>query len=128
MGFDHTPSASAVPSAEHISIGEATRGVVRVGPLVVDRVRRIITRDGQPIHLTWAEFSLVEMLLAAQGRPVSFDALGMTALGRKPSPDGQAIRQLVYSIRRKLGRDEFGRHMVLPVRTVGFWMQSGVPV
>lgn len=64
MGVNHTPTAPAVPLAEHISFGEATGSPVRVGPLVVDRVRRVVTRDGQPIHLTWAEFAVLELLLA----------------------------------------------------------------
>lgn len=45
--------------------------ILRVEDLVMDRVQRIVTRDGRPIHLTPKEFALLEYLLRNRGRSVS---------------------------------------------------------
>ena len=50
--------------------GVTTEAVVKVGPLVLDRLERHATIDGQPIDLTPREFALIAYLARESGRVV----------------------------------------------------------
>lgn len=69
----------------------------------LDTVRRVAERDGCPLKLTPKELGVLELLLAADGAPVStedlLDGLWDTAL----DPATTAVRVTVHALRRKLG-------------------------
>ncbi|MBM3726491.1 MAG: response regulator transcription factor [Acidobacteria bacterium] len=51
--------------------GQATPERLQVGDLVLDCIRRKVTRDGEPIELAPKEFSILEYLMRNRGRPLS---------------------------------------------------------
>jgi DNA-binding response OmpR family regulator len=58
---------------------EANHHRLTVGDLVLDRVRRQVQRDGQPIELRRKEFALLECLMQNNGLAVSRTTLGIYA-------------------------------------------------
>ena len=51
--------------------GQPTPEKLQLGDLVLDTIRRRVTRGGEPIDLAPKEFSILEYMLRNQGRPLS---------------------------------------------------------
>ncbi|MFB7470576.1 response regulator transcription factor [Kitasatospora sp. NPDC056184] len=69
----------------------------------LDTVRRIAERDGRPLRLTPRELGVLEMLLAADGAPVTTEQLRDGLWDAATDPATTAVRVTVHSLRRKLG-------------------------
>ncbi|MFJ7909536.1 response regulator transcription factor [Kitasatospora sp. NPDC096204] len=69
----------------------------------LDTVRRIAERDGRPLKLTPRELGVLEMLLAADGAPVTTEQLRDGLWDAATDPATTAVRVTVHSLRRKLG-------------------------
>ncbi len=82
-----------------------TDNVISVGDINLRPADRSVNRAGQPIELTGAEFSILEVLMRAAGQVVSKEALTEQGLGRKLQAYDRAIDTHISSLRRKLGSD-----------------------
>jgi DNA-binding response OmpR family regulator len=76
--------------------------VVR-GDLVVDTVRRRVTRRGHAIALTAKEYGTLYALLAADGAPVSQEELLEKVWDEFADPFTNTVRVTVNRLRRRLG-------------------------
>ena len=94
------------------------RGVIRVGPLVVDPITRRVQLEGRPVHLSAKEFSLLQTLA---GDPTAVfpkeqllrDVWGYMSMGNTRTLDAHACR-----LRKKLSGS--ARPFVLNLRGVGY--------
>jgi DNA-binding response OmpR family regulator len=73
------------------------------GDLVVDRIRRRVSRAGQPIALTRKEFGVLEVLLTAGGGVVSAEDLLDKVWDEHADPFSNTVSVTVSRLRRKLG-------------------------
>jgi DNA-binding response OmpR family regulator len=94
------------------------RGVIRVGPLVVDPITRRVQLDGKPVHLSAKEFSLLQMLASDPTavfpkEQLLRDVWGYMSMGNTRTLDAHACR-----LRRKLSGS--ARPFVLNLRGVGY--------
>jgi DNA-binding response OmpR family regulator len=71
--------------------------------LRVDTVRRIATRGGRRLELSARELAVLELLIAANGAPVSARTLLQRAWDEYVDPDGKVVKVTVSRLRRKLG-------------------------
>jgi two-component system KDP operon response regulator KdpE len=106
------------------STAEPASAVVEVDGLVIDLGRRTIARDGQPLHLTPTEWSLLRAFVAQRGRtlthPQIFRAVWGHALG-----DAQAyLRVHVANLRRKLERDPVRPRLIVTEPGVGYRFEA----
>ena len=69
----------------------------------LDTVRRIATRDGRRLDLSPKELDVLEVLLAADGAPVSTRQLLARSWDRYVDPDGKVVKVTISRLRRKLG-------------------------
>ncbi|MGW1775092.1 response regulator transcription factor [Streptomyces sp. NPDC002104] len=69
----------------------------------LDTVRRVAERDGRPLHLTPKELGVLELLLAADGAPVSTEELRERLWDTGLDPATTAVRVTVHALRRKIG-------------------------
>jgi DNA-binding response OmpR family regulator len=107
-------TASTVPRA-------APAGLLRLGPLELDRDRHEVRIDGRPITLTPVEFRMLTALLEADGRVLSRERLldviygdeGLDVLDR-------TIDVHVRRLRDKLGDDPERPRFIATVRGVGY--------
>ncbi len=76
---------------------EFTLGVLRLDTEILEA--RV---DGRPIHLTNAEFRVLELLMRAPGCAQSREFLTESALGRRLSPYDRSIDTHISNLRRKL--------------------------
>ena len=61
------------------------------------------TRDGRAVSLTNKEFSVLEVLMAADGRVVSSEELLEKVWDENTDPFSNVVRVTVMTLRRKLG-------------------------
>jgi len=76
--------------------------VLRIGDLVVDTARRTAARDGRALTLTHKEFGVLELLVAAQGRPVSAEELIERVWDENADPFTNAVKITISRLRGKL--------------------------
>jgi DNA-binding response OmpR family regulator len=94
------------------------RGLMRVGPLVIDPITRRVQLEGNPVHLSAKEFSLLQTLA---GNPTAVfpkeqllrEVWGYLAMGNTRTLDAHACR-----LRKKLAGSP--RPFVLNLRGVGY--------
>ena len=77
--------------------------VLECGDLRMDPARRSVTRAGRPLELGPKEFSVLELLLAAQGRAVSAEELLERAWDEAADPFTTVVKVTISRLRRKLG-------------------------
>ena len=77
-------------------------GVIEAAGLEVDFVARTVRRDGEAIHLTPTEFSLLRVLVLNRGRLMTHRALLTEVWGPAYSEDVTVLRGQVANLRRKL--------------------------
>ena len=81
----------------------ATPPVLTWGDMRVDTVQRTATRAGRRLELSARELAVLELLIAADGAPVSSRALLQRAWDEYVDPDGKVVKVTVSRLRRKLG-------------------------
>ena len=77
--------------------------VQRHGELVLDRARRRVSRNGQPVHLTRKELGVLDVLLSADGAVISAERLLEQVWDEFADPFTNAVAVTVMRLRRKLG-------------------------
>ena len=73
------------------------------GDLELDSARQIVTRGGRPLDLAPKEFTVLELLLAAQGTVVSSEELLRRAWDEQADPFTSAVKITISRLRAKLG-------------------------
>jgi DNA-binding response OmpR family regulator len=73
------------------------------GDLALDTARRLATRGGRRLQLTAKELSLLEYLLAADGRVVSAEELLAKVWDEEVNPFSSTVKTTIGRLRAKLG-------------------------
>lgn len=92
--------------------------IIKLGPLVVDRQRRTVTRDSTPIVLRNLGYRIIEYLAESYPRTVTRSELMYKLWGDEP-PDSDALRSHIYQVRAVLDKP-FARPILKTVSGVGF--------
>jgi DNA-binding response OmpR family regulator len=77
--------------------------VLRQGDLVLDPARHVAERADVDLGLTKKEFSLLEVLLAAEGKVVSAEELLEKVWDENTDPFTNVVRVTIMTLRKKLG-------------------------
>lgn len=85
---------------------------LRVGDLVIDPSRRMVTRGGRAVPLTAREYQLLEYLARHPGRVVSRTVLWEHVWDSDSVPDSNVVDVYIRYLRNKLGRDHDIIHTV----------------
>lgn len=75
---------------------------------------------GEPVQLTNAEFTILQMLLEAEGNLVSREDISTTALNRELAPFDRSIDVHISNLRRKLGPAAEGGSRISTIRGAGY--------
>lgn len=94
-----------------------------VGPYRIDtRAHSVIAGHGRTVAVTGAEFVVLQMLLEADGQPVSRSTLCEQALRRPWRAEDRSIDQLVFHLRRKLSEADVNGRLIQAVRGAGYFL------
>lgn len=108
--------------AESASLSVSASRSLITGKIRIDSVQHDVWLDGEPIHLSVKEFSLLEYLAQRIGQPVPPQELVQVTHGLDTDPGeaGSLLRPLVFSLRRKLGYEAGEAGRIENVRGVGY--------
>lgn len=85
------------------------------GSLVLDPVRKLVTRNGVPIDLSAKEFAVLEVLMQRPGAVLSREKLEESVYGWGGEVGSNAIEVHLHHLRKKLGAES-----IKNVRGVGY--------
>ncbi|MDR6951077.1 two-component system KDP operon response regulator KdpE [Ancylobacter sp. 3268] len=89
----------------HRLAAEAEADHVEIDGLVIDTLRRLVTRDGVPVKLTPKEYDLLVLLARHAGRVVTHRTLLTSIWGPAHGEDLHYLRVFIGQLRAKIERD-----------------------
>ena len=96
--------------------------LIRFGRFTFDIERQQLTDDGEPIHLTTAELSLLSILARQPGTPVDRRSLSQQS---RISGSDRAVDTQIARLRRKLETDPRRPQYLLTMRGAGYVLRTG---
>ncbi|MGZ4131522.1 MAG: response regulator [Actinomycetota bacterium] len=99
---------------------EPSQPMLRYGDLEVDLPRRLVTVDGEQLHLTPTEYSLLEALVTNPGKLLTHQWLLRRVWGQGYGTETTYLRTYVRALRRKLGDDASAPGLIVTEPGVGY--------
>ncbi|MFN7009895.1 MAG: response regulator [Allorhizobium sp.] len=106
----------------HRGRSEAIPTAMTVDDLKIDPVRRLVSRGGEPVHLTPKEYDLLLLLARHAGRVVTHKTLLTTIWGPAHGDDLHYLRVFIGQLRQKIERDPTQPRIVRTEPGVGYRM------
>jgi two-component system, OmpR family, KDP operon response regulator KdpE len=78
---------------------------IEIGDIRINPPRRLVTRRGQPIHLTRKEFDILHCLMSRAGRVVTYARLLTAVWGADCREEVEYLRTFVRQLRKKIEDD-----------------------
>lgn len=94
--------------------------VICFADVIVDRANRVITRNGESVHLTPREYHLLTVLLAQPGKVLTQRQLLREVWGAGHSEDGHYLRIYMGRLRQKLESDPARPKHLLTETGIGY--------
>ena len=104
------------PQQDSDSDGDSTV----IGDLKVEPGSQSVFRNDKLVHLTGAEYLVLEALVRFAGQVVDKDSIARHALGRRIMPYDRSVDAHVSNLRKKLGPLNDGRQRIKTVRGRGY--------
>ncbi|MGN0157684.1 MAG: response regulator [Brotaphodocola sp.] len=99
--------------------------IYRCDGLMIDFDKRLVTLDGEDIHLTQIEYKLVSLLAKNAGKVLTYDFILKEIWGPYADTDNQILRVNMANIRRKLEHNPAEPHYIYTEIGVGYRMMEG---
>ena len=94
--------------------------VIENGPVRIDFLRRQVTRDGAPVHLTPTEWGLLKFMVSQAGRTLTHQQLFEAVWGREFGNPQQHLRVHVTHLRRKVEVEPGTPRLIMTEPGVGY--------
>ena len=94
--------------------------VLRADGLELDLAGRTVRRDGEEVHLTPTEYSLLRTLMTNRGRLLTHRALLVEVWGSAYEDDVATLRTHIANLRRKIEPEDAERRFVRTDQGVGY--------
>ena len=105
--------------------GAGHDGIVKVQDVTIDLVGRTVKRDGNEVHLTPTEWSLLRVFLAHAGQTLTHSQLFNAVWGSAVGDAQQYLRVYVGQLRRKLEIDPVRPRLIRTESAVGYRFELG---
>ena len=106
----------------------AQPAVINVDDLEIDLARRLVTRAGEPIHLTRTELTLLEQLARHRGKLLTQEYLLREVWGPGYGTESNYLRVYVGQLRKKLGDDAARPRLIATEPGIGYrWIAGEGP-
>jgi len=99
---------------------DAPPPVIYAGDLVIDTPRRLVTRAGEPVHLSPKEYELLVKLAEADGKVLTHKELLLSVWGPAHVDDMQYLRVFVGQLRQKIESDPSTPKLILTQPGIGY--------
>jgi two-component system, OmpR family, response regulator PhoP len=94
--------------------------VVSVGPLTLDRDKRVVLKDGKPVHLQPMEYTLLEFFMKNQNQVYSPETLLAKLWDANSDVSLDAIYTCIRRLRKKLDSADAADSIIRTVHGVGY--------
>jgi two-component system KDP operon response regulator KdpE len=78
---------------------------IEIGEIRLDPVKRLVTKRGEPIHLTRKEFDILHCLMSRAGRVITYARLLTAVWGADCREEVEYLRTFVRQLRKKIEDD-----------------------
>ena len=112
--------ARARAAVRRVQPGDPAAPVMRYGDLEVDLARRLVTHDGEQIHLTPTEYGLLEALVANPGKLLTHQWLLRKVWGQGYGTETTYLRTYIRALRKKLNDDAQAPALIVTEPGVGY--------
>jgi two-component system KDP operon response regulator KdpE len=99
---------------------EPPQPTLRYGELEVDLARRLVALEGETLHLTPTEYSLLETLVTNPGKLLTHQWLLRRVWGQGYGTETTYLRTYIRALRRKLGDDAGDPGLIVTEPGVGY--------
>ncbi|MDQ3948726.1 MAG: response regulator transcription factor [Gemmatimonadota bacterium] len=108
-------------------LGHTAEGATRIEAdgVVIDLVKRSVSRDADAVHLTPIEWELLRVLATNAGRTMTHRQLFAQVWARPHGDAQQNLRVHVASLRRKLEHDPVRPRLIITEPGVGYRFEGG---
>jgi len=100
---------------------------IQTGDLVVDRNARVVSVDGEPVHLTGKEYGILELLSLRKGTTVTKEVFLTHLYGGVHEPQIKIIDVFVCKLRKKLTQATGGNHYIETIWGRGYVLRDPAP-
>ncbi len=101
--------------------------LLRYGALEVDLPRRLVTLDGEVLHLTPTEYGLLEALVTNPGKLLTHQWLLRRVWGQGYGTETTYLRTYIRALRKKLGDDAASPELIVTEPGVGYrWVAESL--
>jgi two-component system, OmpR family, KDP operon response regulator KdpE len=104
---------------------EPAETLIRIDDLEIDLARRLVTRNGEQVHLTRTELSLLEILVRQPGKLLTQELLLREVWGPEYGTESNYLRVYVGQLRKKLGDDAAHPRLILTEPGIGYRWIAG---
>ena len=103
---------------------DIARSVYSSKDLVIDFDKRLVTLDGEPVHLTRMEYNIVSILAKNSGKVITYDSLIDALWGPFAEENNRILRVNMANIRRKLEKNPGEPEYIFTELGVGYRMRE----
>ncbi|MBK7185904.1 MAG: response regulator transcription factor [Ignavibacteria bacterium] len=104
-----------------IETGESRR---TIGPLSIDFAARVVTKNGEEVHLTSTEYDLLALLCKHAGRVLTHSFI-LNAIWGSSNEDPQIVRVFIRQLRAKIESNPTHPTLIRTEIGVGYRMEEG---
>ena len=94
--------------------------VIKAGPFVLDTGKNRLTKDGEEIHLTSIEFTLLSYMMENMLQTLPRDQILDEVWGKEIYVTPRTVDTHIANLRRKIGDDQVKSRWILGIRGVGY--------
>ncbi len=102
----------------------AAAAVIRIGQIELDPPRRLVRKDGEPIHLTPKEYDLLYYLMSNAGLSLTHARLLSAVWGPEYRGEVEYLRTFMRQLRKKLGDDAANPKYLVTDSHIGYRFSS----
>jgi two-component system, OmpR family, KDP operon response regulator KdpE len=121
--------AARIRSAVRRSSGSQVdpEAVIRIGTVELDPPRRLVRKNGAPVHLTPKEFDVLRYLMTHPGLPITHARLLQAVWGPEYGGELEYLRTFVRQLRKKIEDDPAEPVYLLTDSHVGYRFVEATP-
>ncbi len=112
--------ARARAAIRRVGPGEPSPPSLTFGELEIDLARRLVTRRGEPVHVTPTEYGVLEALVTNPGKLLTHQWLLRKVWGQGYGTETSYLRTYVKALRKKLGDDAQAPGLIVTEPGVGY--------
>lgn len=112
--------ARARAALRRVTPEQPAQPTVSYGALEVDLARRLVTLEGEPVHLTPTEYGLLEALVSNPGKLLTHQWLLRKVWGQGYGTETTYLRTYVRALRKKLDDDAAAPALIVTEPGVGY--------